>query len=447
MPWQEGASKVAARVHPAPNAYDTSQYSSIASTRSPHSAKSAAFASTSDRFAKVKPAAGDGGSYTGGSLGMARDRPSAAFASTSKRLPSRATPSPGPVYNPREAQTAVKDPGHLSHGLASTSARRLPFDTGSRASGGVAATRYSPSTATSVSARGRADGFDGDTKSGVPSKGAAALGFTSPRFTIGHYNHARRDGPGPGTYEASQGDPRTLGSAASTSARRLPASTEERTLVWEKGYRTPGADAYSPRASKLGVGDLGANAHIPSAAFSSSSQRLRPHATLSPGPGAYAPEDGLATASGIASAATGARTVRRSASFGSSSTRFRPPKSNSPGPGAYVDDHRTLASPRQTTRVSASFASGSERTQLPLNHKDAAKVPAPGAHGGHDPPTSGSARVIRRSASFASTSTRLKGPSRAQRDTPPPGAYDPALASRGRALASATQKYSIHRLA
>ena len=69
-------------------------------------------------------------------------------------------------------------------------------------------------------------------------------------------------------------------------------------------------------------------------------------------------------------------------------------------------------------------------------------VPGPGGYD-HTNPVSDYARPLRRSASFSSTSERLK----AQRSTaPPPGAYNPQMSSRGRALSGATQRYSIRRV-
>ena len=284
---------------------------------------------------------------------------------------SHSTQSPGPQYYPRHqsdigastnsARTAV------SSGLASTLARRLPFDTGNSSSPGPS--KYSPRS--SAEFRGRGAGPT-KPKSGVPTKGAAALGYTSPRFSNGHYNHARQHVPGPGAYNAGAADHRTLGSAHSASGRATPtfgASTEARKVEDFYGIRpTPGAAAYSPRSSARGISDMPPERrHTPSAAFSSGSKRLAAQQTLSPGPGGYTPYDGKATASIVVKGA--ARPVRRSASFGSSSSRFKQPwvARDTPGPGAY---HQDLASPRDgyarlsgAANISASFASGSARTR------------------------------------------------------------------------------------
>ena len=307
-------------------------------------------------------------------------------------------------------------------------------------------TRYSPLPAEEY--RGRGVGPTG-AKSGVAHQGAAALGYTSPRFASGHYSHSYANAnPGPGAYNAGEADRRTLGSAASTSGRRLPLSTEERRLQFDI-RATPAADHYSPQASARGVGQLPPSAlHTPSAAFASASKRLNAERTLSPGPGSYYPTDGKATASALEAASSEhrPRVLRRSASFGSSSSRFKQSITAAPGPGAYErsDD---LASPRRRSHaasISASFASTSARTQLPTN-PSAAIVPGPGGYD-HSNPLADYARPLRRSASFSSASERLKTVTRDKRANPPPGAYNPRMSSRGRACAGATQRYSIKRI-
>lgn len=266
-------------------------------------------------------------------------------------------------------------------------------------------------------------------------------------------------------------DPRTMTSAFSSSGRRLPLSTSER-KVFDMAERAPGAGHYDPAGSMRGMGQI-AGRHdefVPSASFRSGSSRLKSHQTLSPGPGGYTPVDGLATASRVSTH----RPIRRSASFGSSSQRFRGQRNDTPGPGAYheepsyrrgqayrsgsVDDSvilrstaegSILRSPRRAVgtnsahlNVSASFASGSERTQLP-NNRTARGVPGPGTHA-HSNPIADYARPLRRSASFSSGSSRLKGPPKSATSTPPPGAYDPLPSSRGRACATASSRYSMY---
>jgi len=181
---------------------------------------------------------------------------------------------------------------------------------------------------------------------------------------------------------------------------------------------TPGVGTYSPSP-------LSANhRRHESAAFVSTTERLHPHKSHSPGPGSYAPTNG---------AAESGRRIRRSSSFGSTSSRFVSNRTLSPGPGAYESGARlATASPRSHLPASAGFASTSERTQLPTN-KSAAIVPGPGAYG---PPRNAAPRGIRRSASFASTSSRLRGPPKDAKATPPPGAYNPNRTF------SATQRYS-----
>jgi hypothetical protein len=443
LPWQGYGQEKASR-EPAPWSYNTNKHNACATLRSPHSTRSAAFASSSERFAKVRPAAGDDGATApNGSTAARGKQKSAAFASTSRRLREAPSRGPGPgSYSPRNANTAPKVPQHLSAGLASTSARRLPFEYGGGRGTDLQApppTQYSPRSSLDISAGVRP-------KSGAASKGGASLGFTSPRFATGHYNQARNDVPGPGSYKSAEADRRTIGSATNTSGRRLPTQTEGRDPSWFNIRPTPAPDGYRPAASKRGMGEVGGSAdqpNAPSASFASSSQRFRSTPATVPGPGVYDPNDGLATAS--STTAPQRRALHRSASFGSTSRRFRGSSTLGPGPGAYQSS-QDLVSPRgaDNTKHSASFASGSERIQLPTNPGQGA--PGPGAHG-HSNSIGDYARPLRRSASFASTTSRLRGATRDQMMTPPPGAYDGQMSSRGRARATATQRYSIKRLA
>lgn len=423
---------------PAPSAYDVSSHRSMGSQCSQHSARSAAFASSSDRFPKPRPAAGDAGESSPfhHRQAMARThdglRRSASFSSGSRRLKPSHSQSPGPnQYYPRPASQVCEYSNSakvaVSAGLASTLARKLPFEHGGGRGTDLSTpgpARYTPHSAAEY--RGRGHGPT-TAKSGVATKGGAALGYTSPRFTNGHYNHARNDKPGPGAYDAGTYDRRTLGSAYNVSGA-VPRSTEERRLQFDI-RPTPGAAAYSPRASARGVGEMHPQAaSTPSAAFASASRRLAVERARSPGPGAYEAE-------GVP-----ARTLRRSASFGSQSKRFKHTTTIAPGPGRY--NHDALASPRRQGQISASFASTSERIQLPTNPMHAI-VPGPGGYD-HPNPVADYARPLRRSASFSSGSERLRTP---RRDTPPPGAYNPQMSSRGRACAGATQRYSITRIA
>ena len=445
MPWE---AKKAVN-DPGPSRYDISNHRSIGSGCCRHSTQSAAFASSSNRFPKPRPAAGDADASSPLDQGMHADqgmhvttpqRLSASFASSSRRQRTPSSQTPGPRYFPRHASQVGEFTNSartaISAGLASTLERRLPFEVGGMHSSDLQTpgpARYSPRPAEDFRGRGKGPG---QPRSGVPHKGAASLRYTSPRFSNGHYHEV----PGPGAYDAGASDRRTLASAYST-AHKLPNSTEERRLQFDI-RTTPAADAYSPRASARGVGELALAAlHTPSAAFASSSERLRTQCTASPGPGSYQPVDGKATASAVA-VLPAPRGIRRSASFGSTSRRFRERCSTVPGPGAYAS-RDVLASPRRAAQqVSASFASTSERIQLPANPMHAL-VPGPGGYE-HSNPVADYTRPLRRSASFASSSERLRAPRHAN---PPPGAYNPKKSSRGRALSSATQRYSITRLA
>ena len=466
MPWE--ASKLA-RPDPAPHDYNTSGYRAMATPRNPHSKASAAFASGSDRFIKTKTPSytsrDDTDITSNRSVASLHDgvRRSASFASRSERLKKVQSRSPGPgthnvmASDPRSlsSKSSARISGPSS-GLASTSARRLPFEAGGAYGGASrdyvpAAAKYDP--APSEDYRGRGSG-PGALKSGVAKKGAAALGYTSPRFGTGHYNQVKtsREVPGPGSYQVMASDRRSLGSAYSTSGRKLPLSTEERRLPYETfshDRSTPGADHYQPASSARGMGELAPQTlQVKSAAFASSSVRPALKATpasKSPGPGGYQPHDGKATAD----ISTGGyhRPIRRSTSFGSTSTRFKTvgDRQWTPGPGSYAQSDE-LASPRGygQKRISASFASTSARTQLPRN-REAEGMPGPGGYE-HTHPTSDLSRNrLRRSASFSSTSERLKM-RKEKVEVPPPGAYDPLLASRGRAIAGATQRYSMHRV-
>ena len=449
---------------------------SQATLKNPHSSSSAAFASSSNRFPKTRPAAGDAGESAPSDMGSVASQSyqhvgyaeplggwhggqkSAAFSSTSRRLPSQPTISPGPgAYTPRASSAySPRSASNVSAAYASSSARKLPFEQGGGRGTDIAVpppTRYQPSP--SEEYRGRGSGPSTD-KAGVSAKAAASMRLTSPRFSNGHYNHTRNEVPGPGSYRSGEVDRRTISSAYSTTGRKLPLSTSERRLQFDVNKHTPGADHYSPASSMRGMGQISGrhDEFVPTASFRSASKRLKPHQTLSPGPGAYAPVDGLATSSQVERPR-----IRRSASFGSSSKRFATASSHAPGPGAYhsgSQDDSAIASGMRSPRrgvgannsaninISASFASGSERTQLPTN-RSARSVPGPGAHE-HSNPVADYARPLRRSASFASTSSRLKGPPRSAQSTPPPGAYDPRISSRtgpGRAYSSATQRYSM----
>ena len=461
---------------PAPGAYHVSDHQAIARVQSPHTVNSAAFASSSGRFPKTRVANGD--SYLGpnyghsvssetrnGNNGLQR---SASFASSSKRLKEHKTAAPGPgAYTPKA--TSAYSPHYASGpsaAYASGSARNLPYERPSSAA--PPPTFYNPSP--SERFRGRGAGPNSDAKSGVPGKAAASMRLTSPRFADGHYSRPKNDLPGPGTYHAEAFDPRSLSSA--TAGRRLPLSTSER-KVFDMADRAPGAGHYNPAGSMRGMGQIAGRSDefVPSAAFRSGSSRLKAQQTLSPGPGGYTPSDGLATAS----RASAHQPIRRSASFGSSSQRFRNRPNDAPGPGAYhqappyrrghasyrsgsVDDSMImrstaegsiLRSPRRAVgtnsahlNVSASFASGSERTQLPAN-RTAREVPGPGTYPNANP-IADYARPLRRSASFSSSSSRLKGPPKSATSTPPPGAYDPLPSSRGRVAVSASSRYSMY---
>ena len=455
MPWDRSPR----RVNPAPDVYDTAGHKAIATLRNPHSRQSAAFASSSDRFAKVKTPCGDGGASAPygaaaescSSGGGGGPRQSAAFASTSRRLVTPKTASPGPGwYSPRRS---AHEPAHArsastlpSAGLASGSERRLPFEAGGGRGTDLQTpppTQYMPRAADEFGGRGAGPKAQ---KRGVAEKGAAAMGFTSPRFTSGHYNHSRSEGPGPGAYRAEQQDARTLASAQS--GRRLPVSTEPRRIEQHFGIRmTPSSDQYHPAASARGIGDLDGrqDARVPTAAFASGSTRLKVQQTLSPGPGGYYPNDGK-TVAAASSTANRPRRLQRSASFGATSRRFASSATAPPGPGSYHahGGPRPAQSARAAPHASASFVSGSARTQLPI-HPMSAIVPGPGGYE-HSHPVADYARPLRRSASFTSRSERLKPSTpRDARMTPPPGTYSPQLYSRGHACSSATQRYSISR--
>ena len=132
MPWEKPGTK---QETVGPGAYDTSGDRSMASQCCKHSARSAAFASSADRFPRARPAQGE--VYQRGSaISHLHDasRPSAAFASGSRRLKSSPWQSPGPQYYPQPARelgnasnSARSGP---SSGLASTMERRLPFEAG-----------------------------------------------------------------------------------------------------------------------------------------------------------------------------------------------------------------------------------------------------------------------------------------------------------------------------
>ena len=348
--------------------------------------------------------------------------------------------SPGPQYYPRHHQSEVGGTPNISASFASASARTvLPNNPMHSIVPGPS--KYSPRSSADFRGRG---GGPTKPKSGVAVQGASALGYTSPRFTKGHYNHTRHEVPGPGAYNAGDADPRTLGVSTSQHALRsgFSAATEARRVddFWHI-RNTPGAAHYEPQSSARGIGDLPPERKAtPSAAFASGSHRLRAQQTLSPGPGGYAPYDGKATASAIERPR---QALMRSASFGSTSRRFTPNTPRTPGPGAY---HEGLASPRGsrmsgTPNISASFASASARTVLPNNPMHSI-VPGPGGYE-HTNPVSDYARPLRRSASFSSASERLRTP---RQTAPPPGAYNPQMSSRGRALSGATQRYSVKRV-
>lgn len=476
MPWDPGGGRgVPSASQPAPGAYDVSGYRAMATLKSPHSAKSAAFASSAGRFPKTRAAGSeayldpsDDNSMTRSGGGTILQR-SASFASTSRRLKEQKTISPGPgAYTPTTASayTPRSIANMPSASYASGSSRSLPYER--TVSAAPPPTCYQPSPAEEYRGRGHGPGLG--FKADVSSKSAASMRLTSPRFADGHYSRYKNELPGPGAYNALEADPRTLASAYSTTGKRLPATTSER-RVFEGDSRTPGAGTYEPYGPAAG-GCSGA--FVPSASFRSTSSRLKPHKTISPGPGNYEPNDGLATAS----QAGNRPTIRRSASFGSTSQRFRSKPTDVPGPGSYhrtmpykkgslyasgsVDDSAisprfqkstaagTLSrSPRRAVgtnsvhlSVSASFASGSERTQLP-NNRSAREVPGPGSYPSPNP-IADYARPVRRSASFASTSERLRRPPKAATSTPPPGAYDPQLVSKGRAHTGASVRYSMH---
>ena len=470
LPWDPGGGRgVPSASQPAPGAYDVSGYRAMATLKSPHSAKSAAFASSAGRFPKTRAAGSeayldpsDDNSMTRSGGGTILQR-SASFASTSRRLKEQKTISPGPgAYTPTTASayTPRSIANMPSASYASGSSRSLPYER--TVSAAPPPTCYQPSPAEEYRGRGHGPGLG--FKADVSSKSAASMRLTSPRFADGHYSRYKNELPGPGAYNALEADPRTLASAYSTTGKRLPATTSER-RVFEGDSCTPGAGTYEPYGPAAG-GCSGA--FVPSASFRSTSSRLKPHKTISPGPGNYEPNDGLATAS----QAGNRPTIRRSASFGSTSQRFRSKPTDVPGPtrtmpykkGLYasgsVDDSaisprfrraprrapQPLAAPRRWHQLRPSQRLCQlrlvERTQLP-NNRSAREVPGPGSYPSPNP-IADYARPVRRSASFASTSERLRRPPKAATSTPPPGAYDPQLVSKGRAHTGASVRYSMH---
>ena len=391
LPWQAHHQKTLAQPSPAAHGDGPLQYRSMASPRAPHSKSSAAFASGSARFTKVRRAADatpvvaevpfNAGAmvstisqaYPEPSGGWAGGRPSAAFASSSKRMhtPYKGAPGPG-AYSPTDPRATVSA-GALASGrcatFTSTSARRLPFESGGGRGTDLQApapTRYETDRAADF--RGR-----GSDMRRAPSQGAAAMGYTSPRFAAGHCRT-----PGPGAYAVAESDRRTLGSGAASGSARygvgMPPSTAERRLEFDI-RQTPGPGAYQ---SRRGLGEGGRAAST--AAFASRSARMHSKETASPGPLQYA--DAHYQRGAIKYAAGSAQSarprLRRSASFESATERFRRQQTCSPGPGAY-GSASGIGSPRRNQAISAVFASTSARTDLPRNPMSAI-TPGAGAY-------------------------------------------------------------------
>lgn len=434
LPWATLQTKRATDPGPSNHADGALRHKAM-STLKGSSRNTAAFASAAHRFAQTKHASGGMSAEDPSTMGRwAGVRPHAAFASRTPKHHSRSTANPGPgAYRPEAADTDASR-SRSSAALASTSERRLPFE-----SGGGRGTDLETPPPTAYSPRSGADfrGRDADQRR-APKNASAAMGFTSPRFTRGHCSHAHSGTPGPGSYSVAESDWRTMGSSTSGKPQHgVPISTEEGRLRFDI-RPTPGAGAYTPRSSARGMGDVTGrhDEKVPNAAFCSSSRRLASRYTASPGPGAY--ETGSQPP----------RTIRRSASFGSSSSRFTNNKMPTPGPGAYGHTSQTMSASMQAARAQAAFSSSSARTQLPTNtHSGTGEVPGPGAHE-HTNPVSDFARPLRRSASFSSASSRLSNTPRgkAMAFTPGPGAYTPLLSTTGQACAAATQRYSIKRV-
>lgn len=155
LPWNDGPVTRQRQAQPSPASHGDGplSYRSMASPRAPHSKSTAAFASGSSRFTKVRKASeatpvvsqapfdSDAmGEHTtlqayaelrGGWHG---GRPSAAFVSSAKRLTTPQTISPGPGAYMKADMKASASAGELASGrcaaFASASLRRLPFESG-----------------------------------------------------------------------------------------------------------------------------------------------------------------------------------------------------------------------------------------------------------------------------------------------------------------------------
>ena len=266
LPW-DGMSQRRSS-HPGPNSHaDGPLHDRAMATSKQMATSSAAFASGSGRF-RVRRATGDGGAsapFDCGAMvsttsqvfhqpvgGWAGGRRSAAFASTTRRLPAHKTASPGPgVYTPATPYATATAGGLASGRCASvtaTSTRRLPFESGGGRGSDVEApppTHYTPNP--SADYRGR----DSSDRWRAPKSGGSAMAFTSPRFAHGHYHSARAGTPGPGAYASAESDPRTIGSALGGAARHgVMSHTQERRLNFDL-RRTPGAGKLDPRRTHL----------------------------------------------------------------------------------------------------------------------------------------------------------------------------------------------------